>query len=782
MYGSEGDNMSRFILAILSAGVVALAMPALALAAPPADSGLTPQVLEPVATGSSPVLHHLPPRPPGHPPALRKVPRQPIPRQAVGLPTAPDPVLQSAPGTFAMPSTAANFEGIGNVDFVLPPDTTGAVGPNHYVQWVNLSLAVFDKATGTMLSGWPKHGNVVWQNLGGPCASANSGDPIVLYDHLDGRWLLSQFALPNGLAGPFYQCLAVSQSGDPTGAYHLYAFKISDTKLNDYPKFGVWPDGYYMAINQFTCMAQCRWGGQGVVVFEREKMLAGASARGIYFDLYGTDPNLGGMLPAALDGPPPPPGTPNYFAEFDDDAWNYSPDQIQIWNFSVTWGATPTASFTRIAQLATASFDSDMCAGSRNCIPQPGTNVGLDAIADRLMYRLQYRNFGTHQTLMANHTVDVGGDHAGIRWYELRNAGSGWGIHQQGTYAPDAYHRWMGSIAMDGAGNIALGFSMGGATKYPSIHYTGRLAGAIAGPGLMTETEAVIIDGAGSQTHTASRWGDYSTMSVDPVDDCTFWYTHEYYPSTTSASWHTRIASFKFPSCGTAPPPASADLSIVQGDSPDPVLTGALITYTLTVTNAGPADAQTVTVIDTLPAGVSGIQFPDSNSGWNCSLSSLTVTCNLAASSLGVGAAPPIAITVSAPTAAGSITNTTAVSSSTADPTSSNNSASSTTTVQAPPSTASITVVRPNGGEIWRINKRQNIQWTSTGVSGNVKIELSRNGGGANGTWETLFASTPNDGVQSWTVTGATTSARIRVCGVNAPAVCDESNANFTIR
>ena len=325
---------------------------------------------------------------------------------------------------------------------------------------------------------------------------------------------------------------------------------MSDTKLNDYPKFGVWPDGYYMSINQFTCnILTCNWAGAAAVVFEREKMLAGAPARMIYFDLLSVDPNLGGMLPSDLDGAAPPAGTPNVFAQVDDDAWGYSPDQLQLWAFNTTWGTSPTATFTLLQTLGTAAFDSNMCGFARNCIPQNGTGVRIDALSDRLMFRLQFRNFGSRHTLITSHTVDAtGADRAGIRWYELNDSGSGWSITQQATYSPDATHRWMSSVAMNGAGHLSLGFSASSGTLFPSIRATGRLPGDAAG--LMTQGETTLVAGGGSQSHSSGRWGDYSMMAVDPVDDCTFWYTQEYYSANSLASWKTRVSSFKLADCG----------------------------------------------------------------------------------------------------------------------------------------------------------------------------------------------------------------------------------------
>jgi CARDB protein/Calx-beta domain-containing protein len=498
-----------------------------------------------------------------------------------------DPIVQNLPGVSAMPTPSQSVEGVGNVNAVLPADTSGDVGPNHFVQWVNLSFAVYSKGSPTtppaLLYG-PAPANTLWSGFGGPCESRNDGDPIVRYDHMADRWVMSQLAVPNSffglLFGPFYECIAVSTTPDPLGSYYRYQFAFA--KLNDYPKFGVWPDGYYMTMNQFTSVS-LQWAGQGVVAFQRDKMLAGLPAAAVYYDLASVDLNLGGMLPADLDGPLPPAGAPAYFVQVDDDAWGAAPDQLQLWKFHVDWAAPASSSFTRTAQLPTAPFDSDLCGYARNCIPQPGTAAKVDAISDRLMYRLQYRNFGTHEALVVNHTVDVdGADHAGVRWYEIRNPGSVPVIHQQGTYAPDPDHRWMGSAAMDKDGNIGLGFSVSGAITSPSIRYTGRLA---TDPlNTMTLGEADLMVGAGSQLHSSGRWGDYSTLVVDPVDDCTFWYTQQYYAVTSQSGWQTRIGSFAFPTCQGL----SSSLPVVRVTATTPGATEAgLTTGLFTVTRTG---------------------------------------------------------------------------------------------------------------------------------------------------------------------------------------------------
>ncbi len=303
----------------------------------------------------------------------------------------------------------------------------------------------------------------------------------------------------------------------------------------------------------------------------------------VYFDLYSVNSSFGGMLPSDLDGlTPPPAGAPNYLAEVDNSTGIGPADAMRLWKFHVDWANTLSSTFGINGQpnvtLPVADFV-PLCMATSSCIPQPGTSQRVDAIGDRLMHRLAYRNFGDHETLVLNHTVDAGSGRAGIRWYEVRDPGGSPTLYQQGTYAPaDTEHRWMGSLAMDHTGDIALGFSVSSSSVYPSIRYTGRLVGDPLGK--MAQGEAVIITGTGSQTSVYARWGDYSMMSVDPLDDCTFWYTQEYIQTTGDRSWQTRIGSFKFPACSigvTLDPPADT-----LSGAP-----GATVTFTLRVTNTG---------------------------------------------------------------------------------------------------------------------------------------------------------------------------------------------------
>jgi len=452
-----------------------------------------------------------------------------------------DPVWQKQDGTY-MPQNAGpiqNFEGINNLSGVYPPDTQGDVGPDKYIQVVNMKYEIFSK-TGTSLLG-PSNLSTIWSGIPAPWNGTNNGDPVVLYDQAAQRWIISQFSL---VTGNYAELVAISQTSDPTGSWYQYVFQFGN-QMPDYPKLGIWPDGYYLSFNQFT--GGSTQNGVGACALERSKMLNGDASATMQYKNLGSSADPWAMLPSDWDGINTPlTGEPDYFTYFNDWSTPGSP-VLNIWSFHVDWTNPANTTFTQTYSIATVNFDSQICTATRErCIPQPSTSVRLEALSDRLMYRLQYRNFGSYQAMVTNHTVDVDGSgHAGIRWYELRNSGSGWGIYQQGTYAPDASHRWVGSIAMNGLGDIALGFSLSdGSSTYPSIHYTGR---RFSDPlGSMTIAEQTVINGSGCQTGSACRWGDYAMMSVDPSDDLTFWFTTEYIQTTGTANWQTRIASFKF--------------------------------------------------------------------------------------------------------------------------------------------------------------------------------------------------------------------------------------------
>jgi len=454
-------------------------------------------------------------------------------------PPIDDPVLQTTfsatPANLLQPmapSPLINFEGVNNIDLVYPPDTVGEVGPNHFVQMVNLHFAIWDKS-GNKLYG-PAASNTIWNGFGGPCQTRNDGDPIVLYDQLANRWILSQFTS----ASPYGECVAVSQTGDPTGAYYRYffTFNSSTSQFYDYPKLAVWPDGYYLTANRFGSVYM----GASAIVLERAKMLAGQAARYVEFQ---TSISYGSLMPADLDGATPPPsGSPNFIMQIGSTA-------LRLWKLHIDWVNTANSTFTGPTSLSVASYNT-LCSSTRSCIPQPNTSIKLDGIGDRLMFRLAYRNFGSYETMVVNHSVNAlsSGAQAAVRWYEIRNPNGAPAIYQQGTYAPDVTHRWMGSIAMDRSGNIAMVYSASSASVFPGIRYTGRLVNDPLGT--MPQGETTLIAGAGYQYGTASRWGDYADITVDPLDDCTFWFTSEYIQTSGGAPWQTRIGAFKFPSCG----------------------------------------------------------------------------------------------------------------------------------------------------------------------------------------------------------------------------------------
>ncbi len=447
---------------------------------------------------------------------------------------------------FQIPSPIDGWNGINALTSscnCVPPDTNGDVGMNHYVQAVNTAIQVWDK-NGTSLYG-PVPGNTIFFGFGGKCEDTNDGDPIILYDHLAQRWLYSQFAnvFTNG---PYYQCFAVSTADDPTGSWYRYELLYpGGTILNDYAKLGVWHDGYYMTVNEFTTPS-FGWSGTGAFALERDKMLLGQSAQAVYFDLGPTD--WGGMLPSDLDGPAPAAGTPNYFVEIQDRKWdpaNIPQDQMAVWAFDVDWTTPANSTFTNVANLPVSKFNGILC-NFDACVPQKGTIQKLDTLGDRTMHRAQYRDFGSYATIVTNHTVNVGSQRAGVRWYELRITGGVPSIYQQSSYAPGEEHRWMGSAAMDQDGNLAVGFSRSSSTEHPRVMYAGRLA---TDPlNVLAQGEAKMKRGKGSQTG-ANRWGDYSMLAVDPADGCTFWFTTEYYKTTSGFNWRTWIGKFKFAEC-----------------------------------------------------------------------------------------------------------------------------------------------------------------------------------------------------------------------------------------
>jgi hypothetical protein len=466
---------------------------------------------------------------------------EPRPTRAPFASATADRVAQQLSGSLQGVTTGVNFEGQGAQDTFnaigtayVPPDTNGAPGATQYVQIVNVTVAVYDKATGAQVM-TPAAIHTLWTGFGGPCEFAgDGGDPVVLYDHLADRWLVTQLQYNSSGSE---QCAAVSTSSDATGSYNRYEFDYGVVRFPDYPKYGVWPDAYYNTTNIFIPHG---FAGAEACAFDRTAMLAGAAANAICFQ---QSPSVSSLLPSDLDGSRlPPAGSPNYFVGLADSS------HLNLFKFHVDFANPAKSTFVGPRLIAVAPF-SEICARATTlaCIPEPNPGQKVDGLGDRVMFRLAYRNFGGHESLVVNHTVS-GGALGGVRWYEIRHPASAHSVFQQGTIVDPTVDYWLGSVAMDKVGNLSVGFSASGKQLPPSIYVAGRgpqdPLGKLSGP-------LVLAGGAGVQVKSFRRWGDYSSMAIDPTDDCTFWYTNEYYPvaGNFSFDWSTRIASFKFDSC-----------------------------------------------------------------------------------------------------------------------------------------------------------------------------------------------------------------------------------------
>lgn len=516
------------------------------------------QALYPVKVDVSPALRDIPI------PAAKTVANREVPNKTTSIrPEVPgiSANIQREPGVPNTPDPLAGWPGLGSDENqaiiggrLMPPDTQGDIGKDHYIQWNNLVFAIWDK-TGTKV--FPPQpgpvaapGDVLWAGFGGPCETRNDGDPITLWDPLAERWVMSQFAVP--ASAPFYQCVAVSTTSDPTGSWYRYAYAWPNNRFPDYPKLGVWTDGYYITTNDFNSSLTA-YMGITAGAFERDKMLAGLPAAFIYFQTTGELHYS--ALPVDLDGiAAPPVGAPGFIAEFQDKTWiGTTNDQVWLTELHLDW-ANPVASTFGVGATNDPNYAIDItdvsenCAG-RDCAPQGPSAQKVDDIDFRLMHRLAYRNLGSSQALVASMTVGAGG-RAGVWWGEFQNSGAGWTRRQDGVYAPaDSDHRWMPSIAMDTNGNIMLGYSASSTTVYPSVRYVGRLAGDPLG---QMGDEKVMVVGAGAQSG-GNRWGDYSMMTIDPVDGCTFWYTQEYIAASGNFDWDTWIGNMKFSTCANGP-------------------------------------------------------------------------------------------------------------------------------------------------------------------------------------------------------------------------------------
>lgn len=421
-----------------------------------------------------------------------------------------------------------NFEG--DQDGSFPPDPCGDVGPDHYVQAYNSAYTIYDK-TGTTLAG-PTALNSLFTGL--PGSNCNNGDPIILYDEQADRWVIVEFSLCNV---DDRVMVAVSQTNDPTGSYHGYSFDTDE--VPDYEKLGVWRDGYYMATNTHGS-------GDDIYVLERSQMLVGGAAdmqafenpnRPTYYDDFMCVP------PVDNDGTFADAGEPGIFICHADNAvTGLTNDELWLFELDVDWSNSNNSSFQRVQRITVNAYDSNFGSNWDN-IAQSGTDTELDAIPAVIMNAPQYRNFSSYETIVCCHTVDVGSDQAGIRWYELRRTTGNWYIRQQGTYAPDGHSRWMGSIRLNGNKEIALGYSISSSSIVPGIRVCGQNALEYNNAtGVMNVSELTVSGGTSYQTES-NRWGDYTSLNIDPSDNRTFWYTNMTVENNHSTK-QTHIASF----------------------------------------------------------------------------------------------------------------------------------------------------------------------------------------------------------------------------------------------
>jgi hypothetical protein len=489
-------------------------------------------------------------------------------------------VLQTSTPTSAAAQALGQWEGLGEgypgfSVTAVPPDTNMAVGPKHVVQWVNNAFVIFDKQGAQVQA--PVADSTFWGALSACYQGGGFSDPIIKYDRAADRWVVGEVAIPlfPGLFGQYAQCFAVSKTSDPTytsdangnnTSYYIWAYGFG-ANVNDYDKIAVWSDGYYVTWNifqngsNFIGAEACGW--------SRNDMLKGAAAPA--FKCFQLSSANASLLAADLDGAAAPPaGSPEFFMDIDP-----SSGALNLWKFHADFTTPSNSTFTGPTSISGVAPFTAPCLTTQDCIPQPGTTQNLDALGDRLMYRLGYRNLGGHESIVANHTVLTAGGNTGVRWYEVRSPNGTPSLYQQGTFAPDTDSRWMAGIAMDQAGNIGVGYSVASGATYPSIRYTGWEVGNVLGT---LQAETSLVAGGGSQTGY-NRWGDYSAMMIDPSDDCTFWYTQEYQAITQSANWNTRIGSFKFSSCGQTLAPTTTTLD----SSANPSTYGQSVMFTATV-------------------------------------------------------------------------------------------------------------------------------------------------------------------------------------------------------
>ncbi|HEY2091045.1 MAG TPA: carboxypeptidase regulatory-like domain-containing protein [Thermoanaerobaculia bacterium] len=498
--------------------------------------------------------------------------------------SAPTPPFRAA----AAPAPLANFDGLDFANWGAghPPDTNGDVGPQYYIQTINTSIGVFRKTDGARVAAFTFNTFMSQGNFGNLCDTNNFGDPVVLYDSFEDRWIISDFAFQldgsNNVVNPpgNFQCVAVSMTGDPvSGGWNYYSINTTGG-LGDYPKLGIWPDGLYMSANMFGYPAGAAFQNTRLFAFNKYQMYAGApSVTVVSFDLPSDQFTV---LPAnaRLQTGTPPPGSPNYFAS----VWKFL-NVEEIWKFHVDWNNISLSSVTGPFDTTMGFWWEQFSRGGVTTAPTPAN--ALDSLYPRLMVQNQYSNLGGTESLWTSHTVGAGNPtsnltstQSAVRYYQVNVTGGTVAPNtvQSFTFSPDAtMYRFMPSVAVNRGGDMAIGYTTANATTNPAIVYAGRLAGDPVNS--ITQTEQLLFQGTGSQSGTCgttcTRWGDYSAMTLDP-DGCTFWYTNEYYVSN-GLSFNTRIGSFAFPSC-------------------TPVGAGGTVQGTVTASGGGPLDGATVSL------------------------------------------------------------------------------------------------------------------------------------------------------------------------------------------
>ena len=611
-------------------------------------------------------------------PEERPEPKSPNESPPASIPG--DPALQNPGPAAPAPSPTTSWSGLdfANWGAGWPPDPNGDVGPTYYVQTVNTSVGIFEKATGNRVAAFTFNGLFGSAATGTPCDNSNQGDPVALYDPIGDRFIVSDFAWSNYASGAMYECMAVSRTSNPvTGGWYFYAWQVeTGGKIPDYPKLGVWPDGIYMSANVFSTTGSGSFKNVQVWVFNRQEMEAGTTANAVTFSLPRTSggTSIFSLLPsnARVVTGLPPTGAPNYFASI----WgSYA---IRVWKFHVDWANAANSTFDGPTNVPIATFN----VGPSDAPELGGNNI--DTLSYRLMMQNQYSNLNGVESLWLTHTVGSGGspNTAQLRWYQLPVTGGAvaGSPAQQSTFGPDTKNRFMPSLALDKNGDMAIGYSVSDAAMYPSIRYAGRLATDPANT--LGQTESSLIEGTGFQCCTFSdgstntRWGDYSAMTIDP-DGCTFWYTNEYYDTkpTTKAqdNWKTRIGSFRFGSCSSSTAPAPIVSSFTPGSGTvgtSVTISGSNFTAASSVTFNGAAASYavnsggtqiTATVPGTATSGPIRVTTSGGTASSSASFSVVPVISSISPASGPVGSS--VALNGSGLTGAATVTFTSGVSS-----------------------------------------------------------------------------------------------------------------------